>query len=235
MPSRDGATASRTRTGKKRGMRIVRGGRGTASRTVGLLGAIFAYAVRRGMRADNPVRGVQRPADAVRDRRLSDAEYTALGAALRRAEAEGGWPPAVAAARFLAVSGWRSGEVLGLRWSEITWHAVPWCCRIQSRARAYALCPAPPATFWPGWATARTPHWYSRRCAIWDPCLASQRDGGAGSPRWAHCRPISRRMSCATASHPGRRHRLLRTADRRDGWSQKRQVTSRYIHAADAG
>jgi integrase len=29
------------------------------------------------------------------------------------------WPPALAAARFLAFTGWRSGEAMGLRWSEI--------------------------------------------------------------------------------------------------------------------
>jgi len=29
------------------------------------------------------------------------------------------WEPAIAAVRFLALTGWRSGEVLALRWSEI--------------------------------------------------------------------------------------------------------------------
>ena len=50
---------------KKRGLAHVRVGRGTASRTVGLLGAIFAYAVRHRMRRNNPVHGVIRPADPV--------------------------------------------------------------------------------------------------------------------------------------------------------------------------
>jgi integrase len=110
-----GKTAARTKTAKKRGHAHVRGGRGTASRTVGLLGAIFTYAVRHYMRSDNPVHGVLRPADGQRKRRLSDAEYELLGAALRAAEAANVWPPAVAAARFLALTGWRSGEVLALR------------------------------------------------------------------------------------------------------------------------
>jgi integrase len=84
-----------------------------------LLGAIFTYAVRYRMRPDNPVHGVVRPADGRRDRRLTDAEYKALGSALRKAEAASIWPPAIAVTRFLAFSGWRSGEALALRCDEI--------------------------------------------------------------------------------------------------------------------
>jgi integrase len=113
----EGKTAQRVKT-QKRGLAYVRGGKGAASRTVGLLGAIFAYAVSRRMRSDNPVRGVVRYADGKRERRLSDAEYAALGTALRNAE-RSVWPPAVAAGRFLALSGWRSNEILELRRSEV--------------------------------------------------------------------------------------------------------------------
>src|SRR5262249_23233162 len=113
-----GKTASRTKT-KPRGLARVRGGRGTATRTVGLLGAIFAYAVRHRMRTDNPVPGVTRFADGKRKRRLSEDEYKAFGDALRQANTENVWPAAIAVARFLALTGWRSGEVLGLRWNEI--------------------------------------------------------------------------------------------------------------------
>jgi integrase len=110
-----GKTAGKTKT-KSRGLARVRGGKGTASRTVGLLGAIFAYAVRHRMRPDNPVHGVVRHADGRRERRLTDDEYEALGNALRKAEEADVWPAAVAAIRFLALTGWRSGEALGLRW-----------------------------------------------------------------------------------------------------------------------
>jgi integrase len=114
-----GRTAARAKTGKKRGLSNVRGGRGVASRTVGLLGAIFTYAVRKGMRSDNPVRGVTRPADGRRERRLTSDEYYALGTALRSADASKMWPPAVAAIRFLTVTGWRTGEALALQRSEV--------------------------------------------------------------------------------------------------------------------
>jgi integrase len=71
------------------------------------------------MRSNNPVRGVMRPADGKRNRRLSDDEYKALGIALQQATKSAIWPAAIAAARFLVVTGWRSGEALALRWDEI--------------------------------------------------------------------------------------------------------------------
>ena len=114
----EGRTAKREPTGRKRGLSNVRGGRGVATRTVGLLGGIFTYAVKQGMRADNPVTGVTRPADGTRERRLSDDEYRALGNGLDAADGTI-WPAAVAVTRFLVLTGWRSGEALGLRWSDL--------------------------------------------------------------------------------------------------------------------
>jgi integrase len=114
-----GKTAGNAKTARKRGLARVRGGKGAASRAVGLLGGIFTYAIGHRMRGDNPVRGVIRFADGKRERRLSDGEYKMLGNALRRAEAKRIWPAAVSAARFLALTGWRSGEALELRWADI--------------------------------------------------------------------------------------------------------------------
>jgi hypothetical protein len=96
----EGQTRRRVKSGRKRGVTDIRGGMGTASRTVGLLGAIFTYAVRRRIRVDNPVRGVMRPADGHRERRLSGADYAVLGECLRQASTDI-WPPACAMARFL--------------------------------------------------------------------------------------------------------------------------------------
>ena len=113
-----GDTAATVRV-RARGIARVTGGRGAASRTVSLLSAIYTWAIGKGLVAAHPVRGVQRFADRRRERRLSDAEYAALGAALNDAETAGVWPPAVACARFLAVTGWRTGEGAGLAWSEV--------------------------------------------------------------------------------------------------------------------
>jgi integrase len=115
----EGKTAGRTKTARKRGLARVRGGKGAASRAVGLLGGIFTYAVKHRMRTDNPAQGIVRFADGKRERRLSDEEYSALGDTLRKAKDAGVWPTGVAAAYFLALTGWRSGEAMALRWSEI--------------------------------------------------------------------------------------------------------------------
>jgi integrase len=114
-----GKTAGNTKTARKRGLARVRGGRTAATRAVGLLGAIFTYAMRHRMRPDNPAHGVTRFADGKRERRLNDDEYRMLGEVLRQAEAGPIWPAAVAVARFLALTGWRSGEALGLHWNEL--------------------------------------------------------------------------------------------------------------------
>jgi integrase len=71
------------------------------------------------MRADNPTHGIERFADGRRERRLSPAEYRTLGQALQSATHRSVWPPFVETARFLLLSGWRSGEAVALRWSDI--------------------------------------------------------------------------------------------------------------------
>ena len=115
----EGKTATRIKTGKVRGLANVRGGRGAATRTVGLLGAIFSYAVRHNMRGDNPVRGVERFADSHRRRRLREEEYEAVGDAIREAAHRKIWPPALAVTSFLLVTGWRTGEAIQLTWEEV--------------------------------------------------------------------------------------------------------------------
>ena len=102
---------------RKHGRAIVKGGRGAAARTVGLLGGILTYADRRGIISSNPARGIYRGADARRDVRLTPADYRALGKALDASKAE--TPQLLTGIRLLALTGARRGEIEKLRWSEI--------------------------------------------------------------------------------------------------------------------
>jgi integrase len=87
---------------------------GSARRVTGLLGAIFSYSVKRKLRPDNPVHGLDKPAEVKRMRRLSDAEYAQLWRTL-----ENGDNAASDVFLLLAVSGWRSSEAKNLKWSEV--------------------------------------------------------------------------------------------------------------------
>ena len=128
----------------EKGNRVaVTGGKGTATRTVRLLGGIFSYAVKHGYIATNPRSGVQLYADNKGKRYLSSAEFQRLGDTLREAETIGlPWqfnegvkekyrpkkaenqrevisPHAVAAIRLLMLTGCRLSEILKLQWHDV--------------------------------------------------------------------------------------------------------------------
>jgi integrase len=109
---------TRTIKGKRRGLGRVTGGQGIATRVIGLLGGIMSFAVSRGLIESNPCSRLRRFAGEPRQRRLSDDEYAALATALRASEGKT-WPLAIACLRFLALTGWRSGEALSLRWRDV--------------------------------------------------------------------------------------------------------------------
>ncbi len=114
----NGKTAKDVKTGL-RGRAIVRGGKGTATRTVGLLGGIFAFAFDCGLIDENPVRGLKRFPDRKGQRYLSQQELVTLGKALRdAAEAEEN-PYAIAVLKLLIFTGARKSEIETLKWSEI--------------------------------------------------------------------------------------------------------------------
>ena len=113
----EGATARVAKT-KPRGKAVVRGGRGTATRTVGLLGGILTYAKELGLISTNPVHGVERFPDKKNERFLSMEEISTLGAALRKARNEGVNEMALAILELLLLTGARRGEIEALKWSE---------------------------------------------------------------------------------------------------------------------
>lgn len=113
-----GKTATDVKTGKF-GRAIVEGGKGAATRTVGLLGGIMSFAVSRRLRTDNPVHGVKRYADKKGERFLSTSELGRIGAEITKAEQSGANPNAIAIIRLLAFTGARKSEISCLRWSEV--------------------------------------------------------------------------------------------------------------------
>ncbi len=114
----DGKTATDVKTGLH-GRAIVRGGKGTASRTVGLLGGIFTYAFDCGFIEINPVRGVKRFPDKKGQRYLSQKELVALGQAMHEAIEHGENPYAIAILKLLIFTGARKAEIETLKWSEV--------------------------------------------------------------------------------------------------------------------
>lgn len=93
---------------------ITTGGKGVASRTVGMLGTILEFARKRKLIAENVARGIERPAERKQDRFLKAAEIKALGKAMRDALDDGESETPLAAIRFLLLTGCRRMEVLSL-------------------------------------------------------------------------------------------------------------------------
>jgi integrase len=118
-----GKTARRQPSGKKRGLSHVRGGKGAANSAVSTLGATFTFAIRRGVRPDNPVRGVRKFPEKKLERFLSPRELARLGEALAAAEALGVESLyAIAAIRLLLLTGCRRTEILTLERGWIDLH-----------------------------------------------------------------------------------------------------------------
>jgi integrase len=111
---------------KPRGRAIVSGGKGTAARSLAVLGTLLSFAVARGLRSDNPARGVRLFVTERRERFLSFEEIGWIGEALSKVEVEGGNQMAITAIRLLLLSGCRRGEIIGLRskWIDLERHCL---------------------------------------------------------------------------------------------------------------
>lgn len=115
---RDGKTAIRQKTGF-RGVANVRGGLGTAKKSVSLLSAIYRYAIKEGLTENNPCQYVELPADNKKTRFLREEEYARLGAALKTIGVSTSYDRACEAILALALTGCRRQEILNLRANEI--------------------------------------------------------------------------------------------------------------------
>lgn len=113
-----GRTRLVAKTERLRGKSIVKGGVGTATRTIGLFGGILSYAMEAGIIDMNPAHGVRRPKDNVRARRLSEAEYRTLGEMLRKAAENETYCMTADIIRQIALTGCRRAEMIALKWDE---------------------------------------------------------------------------------------------------------------------
>lgn len=134
-----GKTRVSVKTKKLRGKANVRGGVGTATRTIGLLGGILTYAVEAGIIEHNPAHGIRKPKDNVRSRRLNEAEYRTLGAMLRVANQDEKYAITVDIIRQIALTGCRRSEIIGLMWAEVDTDAS--CLRLADSKEGASVRP----------------------------------------------------------------------------------------------
>lgn len=134
-----GKTRVSVKTKKLRGKAIVRGGAGTATRTVGLLGGILTYAVEAAIIETNPAHGVRKPKDNVRNRRLTEAEYRTLGEILRKAAEDEKFEISVDIIRQIALTGCRRTEMIKLQWVEADTEAS--CLRLIDSKEGASIRP----------------------------------------------------------------------------------------------
>ena len=113
-----GKTAVRVKT-KKHGLAIVKGGEGTAARTVRILSTILSYAIREEIIDKNPATMLAKTPINYRERYLSQDELNRLHVALNEEESEHGHKHGITVIRLLLMTGCRKSEIEKLQWSEI--------------------------------------------------------------------------------------------------------------------
>ncbi len=115
----EGKTKADATGARKRGRVRVRGGSGTARRATVVLAAMLAWAVGRGMRAENPAKGVSLNKPTRRERFLSAPELAKLGEAMANLEGQGVNASSLAIVRLLILTGARKTEIASLRWEHV--------------------------------------------------------------------------------------------------------------------
>jgi integrase len=113
-----GKTAGRVKT-KARGLAKVTGGTGTADKSILLMSTMFNWAISKKYVESNPAAAMKFAPSNVRDTVLGGAEdYQKLFEALQTLQDKKQIRAAAAdAVRFIALTGARRGEVVGLRWA----------------------------------------------------------------------------------------------------------------------
>jgi integrase len=95
------------------------GGRGVAAQCVALVSTLLSFAVTRGLRTDNPAKGIKKPAVRKMERFLSHEEISRLATALEKETLTSQNPYPSAAILLLLLTGARRGEIVGLQWQNV--------------------------------------------------------------------------------------------------------------------
>ena len=150
-----GVVTGKTARDKKLGFRsrsIVKGGKGAITRTLGLLGAIFAWGIENGYMTANPVRGVRRFADTQKKALLTGEQYRVLAESLSvlASKRDRNNQPlhnltGIAGIRFITLSGVRRGECQQLGWSEVDANGT--CIALDDTKTGFSLRPLGRAAF----------------------------------------------------------------------------------------
>jgi integrase len=115
-----GKTAETVESGaKRRSGSMASGGKGAAAQCVALVSSIYAFAIERGVCADNPARNVKKAPVRKVERFLSEPETARLAAALDAEVEASGNPFPSAAIKLLLLTGCRRGEVVDLCWDYV--------------------------------------------------------------------------------------------------------------------
>jgi len=116
-----------------------------ANRCLSLLSTAFRLAIVWGIRSSgNPVIGLQKYPEKSRDRILTADELGRLGKAFSELEKSKWNPFGISAIRLAALTGWRIGEVLSLRWEDVNFNQLEAKIRGKTGKRK-AVLPAPVA------------------------------------------------------------------------------------------
>jgi integrase len=219
---------------KARGRAIVKGGKGTAARTVGLLGGIFSYAVSEGYRADNPINGIVRPKDGNREWRLDDAGYRKLGKCLATANFNGEHWQRIMASKAAALTGCRLDEIEGLLKTEVD--PAGMALRLGDTKTGKSVRPVGSAAI-----TVLKAAMTKSNSKYVFPSVTNDKKHHSGLTRWLQ--KISAKEVPGITSH-GLRHSYSSTAEDLGytiptikaliGHSRKSTVTEGYIHKVDS-
>src|SRR6266849_906968 len=130
---RDAVAAGKTaeKVTERRAGSIAKGGKGAAAQCVALVSTILGFAVTRGLRTDNPARGVKKAPVRKVERFLSEAEIGRLAEALDGETARSRNPYPSAAIKLLLLTGCRRGEIVNLCWQQVDFERE--CLRLADR------------------------------------------------------------------------------------------------------